>query len=42
MRATTFVFALVLSLAAPAVAQDWAEYQDIPDGFKVSFPGQLS
>ena len=40
MRGTTFVFALVLSMARPAVAQDWAEYQNVQDGFKVDFPGQ--
>ena len=40
MRATTFAFALVLSIAGSASAQDWAEYQNIQDGFKVDFPGQ--
>lgn len=38
--ATTLVFAFVLSMAVPAVAQDWTEYQNIRDGFKVVFPGQ--
>ena len=40
MRAITFVFPLVLSMAAPAAAQDWTEYQNIQDGFKVVLPGQ--
>jgi len=40
MRAVAGVLALVLSTAAPVVAQDWSEYQNIPDGFKVDFPGQ--
>jgi hypothetical protein len=40
MRATGFVFALVLSVAGPAAAQDWTEYQNVQDGFKVDFPGQ--
>jgi hypothetical protein len=39
-RATTFVFALVLSMAVPAAAQEWTEYQNTQDGFKVNFPGQ--
>jgi hypothetical protein len=40
MRAVMLVFAFVLSVAAPAVAQEWTEYQNIQDGFKVVFPGQ--
>ncbi len=40
MRAATFVFALLLALAAPAAAQEWTEYQNNQDGFKVVFPGQ--
>jgi hypothetical protein len=32
--------ALVLSLAVPAAAQEWTEYQNIQDGFKIVFPGQ--
>ena len=40
MRAAAFMLTLVLFMAAPAVAQEWAEYQNIPDGFKVDFPGQ--
>jgi len=40
MRMTTFVVALVLSIGAPAAAQSWEEYVNIPDGFKINFPGQ--
>lgn len=40
MRVTMSVFALVLALAVPALAQDWIEYQNIQDGFKINFPGQ--
>ena len=40
MRAITLAFAVVLSMAVPAVAQEWTEYQNIQDGFKVVFPGQ--
>jgi hypothetical protein len=40
MRATTFVFALLLALGASADAQEWTEYQNNQDGFKVVFPGQ--
>jgi len=40
MRATTLVFALVLSMAGPAVAQEWTEYANKQDGFKVDFPGE--
>ena len=39
-RAMTLVFALVLSAIAPAGAQDWTEYQNIQDGFKINFPGR--
>ena len=31
---------LVLGLASAAAAQDWIEYQNNDDGFKVNFPGQ--
>ena len=34
------VLMAVLLIAAPAAAQDWVEYQNIPDGFKINFPGQ--
>jgi hypothetical protein len=41
MRAITLAFALALFIAGPAVAQDdWTEYQNNQDGFKVDFPGQ--
>lgn len=40
MRATTLAFAIVLSMAVPAVTQEWTEYQNIQDGFKINFPGQ--
>lgn len=39
MRATTSVFALVLSLSGSAFAQDWDQYINKEDGFKVNFPG---
>jgi hypothetical protein len=32
--------ALVVSLAAPALAQEWTEFISREDGFKVVFPGQ--
>ena len=31
---------LALAVAVPAAAQDWTEYQNIQDGFKINFPGQ--
>ena len=34
------LFALVMSVASAALAQEWAEYQNIQDGFKIDFPGQ--
>ena len=40
MRMTALVFALVLLVAGPAVAQEWEEYVNTQDGFKVLFPGQ--
>jgi hypothetical protein len=39
MRAATFVFALVLSMAGSAVAQDWDQFTSTQDGFKLDFPG---
>ena len=39
MRAPAFVFALVLSASGSAVAQEWTEYINTQDGFKVDFPG---
>ena len=40
MRMTAVVFALVLSVSGSAVAQEWEEYVNTQDGFKVNFPGQ--
>mgnify|MGYP001260741208 CR=1 FL=1 len=40
MRMTALVFALVLSISGLASAQEWAEYQNNEDGFKVDLPGQ--
>ena len=40
MRTTALVVALVLSVSGPAVAQEWEEYVNTQDGFKVNFPGQ--
>src|SRR5215208_7360764 len=40
MRYLTFAAAVVLALAAPARAQDWIEYQNVADGFKINFPGE--
>ena len=40
MRASTFVIALLLSMSGPAAAQEWEEYVNTRDGFKVNFPGQ--
>jgi hypothetical protein len=40
MRMVSFVFALVLAAPGFTAAQDWSEYQNIPDGFKIDFPGQ--
>jgi hypothetical protein len=42
MRMTASVFALVLwsMSSGPAVAQEWIEYVNTQDGFKVNFPGQ--
>ena len=39
MRTTAIVFALILSTAGPARAQDWTEYQNNEEGFKVDLPG---
>jgi hypothetical protein len=40
MRAFTFAIAFMLATAGLASAQDWIEYQNIEDGFKLDFPGQ--
>lgn len=39
MRTATIVFILLVFIAAPATAQEWAEYVDRENGFKVNFPG---
>ena len=39
MRTTALVFAM-LSVSGSAVAQQWTEYVNTQDGFKVNFPGQ--
>ena len=31
---------MLLSVCGSAFAQEWAEYQNIQDGFKIDFPGQ--
>ena len=40
MRTASFAFVFVIAISGLAAAQDWTEYQNIPDGFKVAFPGQ--
>ena len=40
MRTLAFVLALVLSASGSATAQEWDLYTNIPDGFKINFPGQ--
>ena len=40
MRMAALAFALVLSVCGSATAQEWDLYTNIPDGFKVNFPGQ--
>jgi len=40
MRKTTFVVALMLSIASPLAAQEWDLFVSTRDGFKVDFPGQ--
>ena len=39
-RATALLFALMFAVVMPATAQEWTEYQNIQDGFRVLFPGQ--
>ncbi len=39
MRMTALLLSLVLGVSAPAVAQEWAEYLNTEDGFRVNFPG---
>ena len=40
MRTPVIVVSLLLSVCGSAFAQEWAEYQNIQDGFKIDFPGQ--
>lgn len=40
MRSTLCVIAILAGVTAPAFAQDWIEYQNAQDGFKINFPGQ--
>jgi len=40
MRSLFLAFVLTLAAAGFAAAQDWTEYQNIQDGFKIDFPGQ--
>ena len=40
MRMTALVFVLFLSLPGSAFAQEWEEYLNTEDGFRVNFPGQ--
>src|SRR5207249_1563956 len=40
MRMAALAFALVLSVSGLAIAQEWDEYVNTKDGFKVNFPGQ--
>jgi len=39
MRVATLVCILLLSVSGTAAAQEWTEYVDSPNGFKVNFPG---
>src|SRR5258707_9851020 len=40
MRTTTFLLAFILAVCGVATGQEWAEYQNTRDGFKVLFPEQ--
>jgi len=40
MRTASFTFVALLLTSGLALAQDWADYQNIQDGFKIDFPGQ--
>jgi len=40
MRAIVLAVGLMIVAGGSVSAQDWGEYQNIPDGFKVNFPGQ--
>jgi len=39
MRKTALLIALALSVSGSAFAQEWTEYTNKEEGFKVSFPG---
>jgi len=40
MRVAAYLCTLLLSLPAVAFAQEWTEYRNTEDGFKILFPGQ--
>jgi hypothetical protein len=40
MRTIALAFAFVLSITPIALAQEWAEYVNPQDGFKINFPGK--
>jgi len=40
VRAIMLVLTLALSMAVPALAQEWVEFQSVQDGFKAVFPSQ--
>ena len=40
MRTATFVCILLLCVSGTAAAQEWTEYVDTQNGFKLNFPGQ--
>src|SRR6059036_3126923 len=40
MRTETFVCILLLCVSGTAAAQEWTEYVDTQNGFKLNFPGQ--
>jgi hypothetical protein len=39
MRVTALVFAMLLATIDTAAAQDWEEYTNLQDGFRLNFPG---
>ena len=40
MRVTAFVFALMILVSESAAAQEWVEYVNPQDGFRINFPVQ--
>jgi hypothetical protein len=40
MRTMVWLLTGVLLMSSPAAAQEWEEYVNVADGFKVNFPGQ--